>query len=188
MSKKVLLTADSACDLSPELVERFSVKIYPMHVVLEGKTYDDGVDVTPDDIYRLYEEKKILPKTSAVNIGEYTDFFTPYLEQGYEIVHINLGSGLSATHNNCRLAASELEGVYVIDSCNFNRYRSFGAGSGGSYCCRYVGTTGGGRSQRVGAARVVQLRIGHLGILAQGRSLLSACDDGRQPDAIETVH
>ena len=120
MSKKVLLTADSACDLSPELVERFSVKIYPMHVVLEGKTYDDGVDVTPDDIYRLYDEKKILPKTSAVNIGEYTDFFTPYLEQGYEIVHINLGSGLSATHNNCRLAASELEGVYVIDSCNLS--------------------------------------------------------------------
>ncbi len=120
MSKKVLLSADSACDLSAELVERFSVKLYPMHVVLDGETYDDGVNLTPDDIYRVYEEKKVLPKTSAVNIAEYSDFFTPYVEQGYEIVHINLGSGLSATHNNCRLAASELDGVYVIDSCNLS--------------------------------------------------------------------
>ncbi len=120
MSKKVLLTADSTCDLSAEIKERFHVIINPLHIVLEEKTYDDGVNLAPDDIYRTYEEKKVLPKTAAVNAVEFTDFFTPYLEQGYEIVHINLGSGLSVTHTNCRMAAAELEGVYVVDSCNLS--------------------------------------------------------------------
>ncbi len=120
MSKKVLLTADSTCDLSEELKERFHIKTYPLHVVLEGKSYDDGVDLVPDDIYRIYEEKKVLPKTAAVNAAEFIDFFTPYIKQGYEIVHINLGSGLSVTHSNCRMAAEELEGVYVVDSCNLS--------------------------------------------------------------------
>lgn len=120
MSKKVLLTADSTCDLSAEIKERFHVITKPLHIVLEEKNYDDGVNLTPDDIYRTYHEKKVLPKTAAVNAVEFTDFFTPYLEQGYEIVHINLGSGLSVTHTNCRMAAAELDGVYVVDSCNLS--------------------------------------------------------------------
>ncbi len=120
MSKKVILTADSTCDLSEELKERFHITVHPLHVVLDDKNYNDGVDLTPDDIYRVYEEKKVLPKTAAVNAAEFIDFFTPYLEQGYEVVHINLGSGLSVTHTNCRMAAAELEGVYVVDSCNLS--------------------------------------------------------------------
>lgn len=120
MSKKVLLTADSTCDLSEELVKRFDVVINPLHVVLDEQSYLDGVDLTPDDIYRVYNEKKLLPKTAAINTAEFVDFFTPYLNEGYEIVHINLGSGLSVTHANCRMAAAELEGVYVVDSCNLS--------------------------------------------------------------------
>lgn len=120
MSKKVILTADSTCDLSEELKARFGVTVNPLHVVLEDKSYDDGVDLVPDDIYRAYGEKKVLPKTAAVNAAEFVDFFTPYIEKGYEIVHINLGSGLSVTHTNCRMAAAELEGVYVVDSCNLS--------------------------------------------------------------------
>ena len=120
MGKKVLLTADSTCDLSEELKERFHVITHPLHVVLDDKTYNDGVDLKPDDIYRAYDEKKALPKTAATNAAEFVDFFTPYIEQGYEIVHINLGSGLSVTHSNCRMAAEELEGVYVVDSCNLS--------------------------------------------------------------------
>ena len=120
MSKKVILTADSTCDLTAELKERFQVQIYPFQINIGEGTYTDGVDLMPDDIYRIYEEKKLLPKTAAINMMEYIDFFQPFLDQGYEVVHINLGSGLSTTHNNCRLAAAELEGVYVVDSCNLS--------------------------------------------------------------------
>ncbi len=120
MSKQVIITADSTCDLSEELKARFHVTTNPLHVVLDGKSYNDGVDLVPDDIYRVYDEQKVLPKTAAINAAEFIDFFTPLLEKGYEIVHINLGSGLSVTHTNCRMAAAELDGVYVIDSCNLS--------------------------------------------------------------------
>lgn len=120
MSKPVILCADSTCDLSPELKERFHVLICPLHVVLEDKSYDDGVNITPDDIYAVYEQKKVLPKTGAANALEYAEFFKPYLEQGCEIVYISIGSGLSVSYNNCRMAAAECGGVYVVDSCNLS--------------------------------------------------------------------
>ncbi len=120
MSKKVILCADSTCDLSPELKERYGVYTYPLHVSLGEDTYRDGDDLTPDDIYRVYKEKNVLPKTAAVNMAEYIDFCGKFIEEGYEVVYISLGSGLSASHNNCRLASEELPGLYVVDSCNLS--------------------------------------------------------------------
>lgn len=120
MSKKVILCADSTCDLSAELKERYHVHTYPFHVTLGEDTFSDGIDIVPDDIYRVYNEKHILPKTAAINAAEYTDFFKPFLDEGYEVVHLNLGSGLSVSHTNALLAAEDLEGVYVVNSCNLS--------------------------------------------------------------------
>ncbi len=120
MAKKVVLTADSTCDLSSDLLERYQVHRYPLHVVLEEKTYNDGVDITPDEIYAAYRERGVLPKTAAINTAEYLDFFQPFIDDGCEIVHISLGSGLSASYNNCRMASEELEGLYVVDSRNLS--------------------------------------------------------------------
>ena len=120
MSKRVILSADSTCDLGEELRDRYSVHYYPYHIILEGESYSDGVDVTPDMIYEIYNRKKILPKTAAINIAEYAEFFTQFTEQGYEVVHITLGRGISASYNNCRLAAENIPGVHVIDSCNLS--------------------------------------------------------------------
>lgn len=120
MSKKVVLCADSTCDLTPELKERYGVHTYPFHVTLGEDAYRDGVDLTPDDIYRIYNEKHILPKTSAINTAEYIDFCKQFIDDEHEVVYINLGSGLSVSHNNCRMAAEELPGLYVVDSCNLS--------------------------------------------------------------------
>ncbi len=120
MAKKVILCADSTCDIGPELKAKYDVHCYPLHVLLDGNNYSDGVDLTPDDIYKVYEEKQLLPKTAAVNMTEYIDFFKPFLDDGCEVVHISLGSGFSTSYNNCRLAAEELGGVYVVDSRNLS--------------------------------------------------------------------
>ena len=120
MSKKVIICADSTCDLSPELKEKYQVFTYPLHVILEEKSYSDGVDLTPDEIYETYRARKVLPKTAAVNAAEYEDFCQKWLDEGCEIVYISLGSGLSTSHNNCRLAAEELDGLYAVDSKNLS--------------------------------------------------------------------
>lgn len=120
MAKKVILCADSTCDLSPELIERYDVHIYPLHVLVGEQSYSDGVDITPDDIYATYEEKGILPKTAAVNTAEYIDFCKPFIDAGNEVIYISLGSALSSSHNNCRIASTELPGMYAIDSRNLS--------------------------------------------------------------------
>ncbi len=71
MEKKVKITTDSPADLPPELAKRYDISIIPLHIILGGESYDDGVNITPSDIYRVYDERKELPKTSAVTIGEY---------------------------------------------------------------------------------------------------------------------
>jgi len=121
MSNPVILCADSTCDLSPELIEQHHVHLYPFHIVLDGETYSDGVDLTTDDIVRVYNEQKILPTTAAINVQEYIDFFTPFVNDGYDVIHISLGSGISSSHQNACLAAAEFDGrVHAINSGNLS--------------------------------------------------------------------
>lgn len=120
MGKPVVITADSTFDFSPEMMEKYRVKSYPLAISLDDKIYRDGVDIMPDDIYAQYRAKGKLPKTSAVSPGEYKDFFEGFTKQGYAVVHINLSTGLSVTHNNALLAAQELEDVYPVDSLNLS--------------------------------------------------------------------
>ncbi|MBP3388995.1 MAG: DegV family protein [Clostridia bacterium] len=120
MENAIILCADSTCDLSPELKEKYHVHTFPLHVLLEDVTYADGVDLQPDDIYAAYRARKVLPKTAAVNMAEYADFCKQWLDEGKEVIYINLGGALSASHNNCRMAAEELPGMYAVDSKNLS--------------------------------------------------------------------
>ena len=116
MAKPIILCADSTCDLSEELLEKYNVHILPMHVNLEENSYLDGVDIGPDVIYEYYKEHKVLPKTAALNMDEVLEFVTPFINAGNDVLCVTLGSGLSTTYNSFRLAAMETEGLYVVDS------------------------------------------------------------------------
>lgn len=116
MAKPVMITADSTVDLSPELIQRFNIKILPLTILLGEESFLDGQGFTPLDMYKRYHKDGTLPKTSAPGMQEILDFFTPIVEQGYEIVHLDISSELSNTFNSARLAAAELEGVYPVDS------------------------------------------------------------------------
>ena len=119
-NKPVVLFTDTPADLGAELEARYSVHTIPLHVNLEGKDYKDAVDITADEIFEVYREKKILPMTSAINAAEYMDAFKPWLEKGYEVVCICIGGALSSCYQNACIAADELPGVYPVDSCNLS--------------------------------------------------------------------
>lgn len=119
-SQKIILSADSTCDLDEELKERYHVKYFPLHINLNGKDYLDNVTITPEEIYQEYYDHKVLPKTAAVNVQEYIEHFRPWVEDGYEVIHVNLGHALSSSYQNCCLAAQELGHVHVVDSCNLS--------------------------------------------------------------------
>ncbi len=119
--RNVFLSADSTCDISGELLERCKAELMPLHIILEEKSYEDGVNIRPDDIYAHFAKTGKLPKTAAVNTQEYIDRFRPLVEDGYDIIHINLGAAISSSYQNCVTAAKQLDGhVYPINSCNLS--------------------------------------------------------------------
>lgn len=116
MPKPVLITADSTCDLSQELLERFQIKTIPLTIQLGEDSFLDGQGFTPELMYKRYRQDGTLPKTSACSIQQFIDFFSQFTQAGYEVVHLDISSELSCSYANARLAAQELEGVYPVDS------------------------------------------------------------------------
>ncbi len=117
---KIIVTCDSTCDLSPELYEKYEIKPIALGTILGEEMRRDGVDVTPLEIFDYVGRTKVLPKTSAVSVSEYTDVFKPYVDEGCEIVHINISSEFSSCYQNACIAAEELGHVYPIDSRNLS--------------------------------------------------------------------
>lgn len=119
----VKIISDSTCDLSKDLLEKYEIDIAPLHIVLGENEYEDGVNITPDEIYKWSDENKETPKTSAAGIEQTTELMRPYVEAGREIVCFSISSGMSTTVNVMRMAAEVLEAeeqIKVIDSANLS--------------------------------------------------------------------
>jgi DegV family protein with EDD domain len=113
----IIITTDSTCDLDKQFIQDNDLKQFPIKVVLGDKTYSDGIDIVPQDIFEYAEKTGNLPKTAAGSIGEFIDFFKPLVDAGNEVIHINISSKASAVNNFANEAAKEFNGkVYVIDS------------------------------------------------------------------------
>lgn len=118
---RIRITADSTCDLSAELRERYNIALFPMTVIRNGEAFKDGIDIFEKDLYEYFEKTGKLCSTAASNPSEYMDFFDREIE-GYDaLIHISLSSGLSSCCQNAKIAAEESENeVYVIDSQNLS--------------------------------------------------------------------
>ena len=117
---KIVISADSTCDIGPELSERYDIRFFPYHIIFRDREYLDNVDITTEQIYEGFREDGSLPATSAINVGEYLDFFKDLLKDADEIIHLNLSRVLSSSHEHALAAAEQLCGVHVIDSRNLS--------------------------------------------------------------------
>ena len=117
---KTIITCDSTADLTPELYTKYDIKVVPLSITLGDELRRDGINVTCKDVFDFVDASGMLPKTSAVSVGEYGDVFQPLVDEGCEVLHISLSSHLSASHQNARLAAEEVGNVWVVDSLNLS--------------------------------------------------------------------
>ena len=116
----IRITCDSTCDLTAPLYETYRAQPVPLGVSLGDDFRRDGVDIKPQDIYAFAAATGSLPKTSAISVGEYEELFRSLTAQGDPVIHINLSSELSASHQNACLAAQMVGNVYVVDSRNLS--------------------------------------------------------------------
>ena len=116
---KIRMTADSTCDLSPDLLHKYNVGIAPLSVIIDGEVFHDGVDVTPRDVFRAAEAGKSV-RTAAVNTYEYREFFTEQLKTCDQLVHICISSEFSTCYSDALEASREMDNVFVVDSRNLS--------------------------------------------------------------------
>lgn len=104
----IKISADSTCDLSPELVERYRIGIAPLYIVRDGESLVDGVDITPDEIYDHVAKGGSMCSTAAVSVYDYEEFFRKELESADAVVHFHISGDMSACYQNACIAAAEL--------------------------------------------------------------------------------
>ena len=116
---KIAVSVESTNDLSKEMLLEKDIKVIPYQVTLGDRVFKDG-EVSTEEMFAYVDEYKILPKTTALNEFEYTEFFEG-LKASYDaVVHICLSSGLSSSCNNAIRASQNLKDVYVVDSLSLS--------------------------------------------------------------------
>ena len=83
----VRVSADSTCDLSPELLQAYGIETLPLYVVMDGNAYKDGLELTPDELYAKVREAGKIGSTAAINVNEYLTFFTRMKESCDTLIH-----------------------------------------------------------------------------------------------------
>lgn len=116
----IKISADSTCDLSPELIQRYDIGISPLYIVRDGESLVDGVDITPDEIYAHVEAGGSMCSTAAVSVYDYVEFFRKELESADAVVHFHISGDMSACYQNACIAAAEVGNVYPVDARNLS--------------------------------------------------------------------
>lgn len=119
---KVRIVADSTCDLPKELLEQYEISVIPLCIVMDDKSYYDGEEVTPDEIYVWADENKTTPKTAAASFEKVEMVLKPHMEAGEDIIFFGISSKMSTTCNVIRLYGEEEEygRLFIVDSLNLS--------------------------------------------------------------------
>ena len=118
MSIRIL--ADSTCDLSQELVQKYNITIVPLNIIMGEESYSDGEDVTPDKIFEWADAHKTTPKTAAVSEERAEAVLRPLINAGDDIIFFCISSKMSSTCNVLSMVGGGYEKLHVVDSYNLS--------------------------------------------------------------------
>jgi len=121
----IKIIADSTCDLSDEILEKYDIQLASLKITIENKVYRDRVDITTDEFYEQIENYSEPPTTGMPSPAEFTDLMKKAVDEGYkEILCICMSSGTSGSYQSAELGKKyfhENEAykdipVHVVDS------------------------------------------------------------------------
>lgn len=119
----IRILLDSSADFSAQEVKERNLELVPINILLNGKNYLDGVDITKDEFYTLLTENEEFPKTAQPSPQDYVDIFEDAKEKGDSVVYLSLSSALSGTFQSATLAKSmvEYDDIYLVDTLSATR-------------------------------------------------------------------
>lgn len=125
----IKIMADSTCDLSEEIVQKYNIGVAPLNIIIGDKSYKDKIDIKPDEFYNLLESVIESPTTSMPSPDEYIKIIDKAVNEGYtEILCICMSSGTSGSYQSAVIAKdyyfeenpeSNIK-IYVLDSLSMS--------------------------------------------------------------------
>ena len=115
---RTAIMADSNCGIMPEEESHYGIHILPMPIIIDGKTYFEGIDITMEEFYQKQTSGSVIT-TSQPSPGDVTDMWDQLLKAHDKIVFIPMSSGLSNTCQTALLLAEDelYKGrVFVVDN------------------------------------------------------------------------
>lgn len=125
----IKIMADSTCDLSEEIIQKYNIGIAPLNIIIEDKSYRDKIDIQPDEFYTMLELLKESPTTSMPSPDEYIKIIDQGVEEGYtEFLCICMSSGTSGSYQSAVIAKdyyfennpNTTIKIYVVDSLSMS--------------------------------------------------------------------
>ncbi len=117
---RVKITAESSCDIPPEIAAKRGLEIFPLTIHKGGEGFLDGVTITSQEIIDHVYAGGELCATAAVSPATFAERFRVFSSEYDSVVHISIGAGFSACHQNAVLGAEGLDNVYIVDSRNLS--------------------------------------------------------------------
>jgi DegV family protein with EDD domain len=115
---KVAIVTDSTAYIPQNLVEEFNISVAPQILIWGEETFEDGIDIQPDEFYERLKTAKVMPTSSQVTVTSFHDIFTKLAGEGYEILAVLLSDQLSGTIDSATQARGSFPNtnIEIIDS------------------------------------------------------------------------
>lgn len=125
------IVTDGSVDMPLGWAEKYHIQILPLMVRFGEKIYTSGVDIFPENFYKLVRQTGVIPKTSLPSPGQIADFYRSIAKKGEKILSMHVSSKLSGTFSAVQLAAREVENEFSITT-----FDSYAGSAALGFMCR----------------------------------------------------
>lgn len=102
--RKVNIVTDSTSCIPKELIDKHNIFVVPLLIIIDGRGYCDGVDISPSEVYKIMRRKENLPTTSTPSVGDFLNTFRRMSEQAESVLCINVTSEQSKIYDTAMVA------------------------------------------------------------------------------------
>ncbi len=102
--KKVAIITDSTCCLRQDLIDKYDIYLLPIHILYEGKSYRDRIDISSGEVYKIMRKRENLPTTSTPSAGDFLDAFRQLSQKAENIFCVTVTGLQSKTFEAASLA------------------------------------------------------------------------------------
>lgn len=121
---KVAIISDSTADLTPEMYKSLNIDVVPLGITFGEEAFQDGINITAEELYKKVEETGVLPATSACSPALLEEVFRKHLDAGEDIIYTGIGSKISSNFQNAHIAKDSIKGaedrIFILDSNNLS--------------------------------------------------------------------